>query len=57
MGGEEFCLGVFRAEFGRIDDPTVIGDILSRLHIESARARSTNRDNNSLNILAIAALM
>jgi len=29
--GEEFCRGVFRAEFGegrQIDDPTVIGDIL-----------------------------
>ena len=51
---------MFRAEFGegrRIDDPTVIGDILSRLHIESARARSANCGNNSLNILAIAALM
>jgi len=37
--GEEFCRGVFRAEFGegrQIDDPTVIGDILSQLHIESA---------------------
>ena len=58
--GEEFCRGVFRAEFGegrQIDDPTVIGDILSRLHIESARARSANCGNNSLNLLAIAALM
>src|SRR5262249_10735992 len=37
--GEEFCRGVFRAEFGegrQIDDPTVIGDILSQFHIESA---------------------
>jgi 2-hydroxychromene-2-carboxylate isomerase len=36
--GEEFCRGVFRAEFGegrRIEDPSVIGDILSHLHIES----------------------
>ena len=38
-GGEEFCRGVFRAEFGdgrQIDDPTIIGDILSQLHIEAA---------------------
>jgi 2-hydroxychromene-2-carboxylate isomerase len=37
--GEEFCRGVFRAEFGecrQIDNPTVIADILSQLHIESA---------------------
>jgi 2-hydroxychromene-2-carboxylate isomerase len=37
--GEEFCRGVFRAEFGdgrQIDDPTIIGDILSQLHIEAA---------------------
>jgi len=37
--GEEFCRGVFRAEFGegrQIDDPTIISDILSQLHIESA---------------------
>jgi len=37
--GEEFCRGVFEAEFGeglQIDDPTVIGDILSQLRIESA---------------------
>jgi 2-hydroxychromene-2-carboxylate isomerase len=37
--GEEFCRGVFRAEFGegsQIDDPTVIGEVLSQLHIESA---------------------
>lgn len=37
--GEEFCRGVFRAEFGEgrpIDEPTVIADILSQLHIESA---------------------
>jgi 2-hydroxychromene-2-carboxylate isomerase len=37
--GEEFCRSVFRAEFAecrQIDDPTVIGDILSQLHIESA---------------------
>jgi 2-hydroxychromene-2-carboxylate isomerase len=37
--GEEFCRGVFRAEFGegrQIDDPIVIGDLLSQLHIESA---------------------
>jgi len=41
--GEEFCRGVFRAEFGdsrQIDDPTIIGDILSRLHIEAALAGS-----------------
>jgi len=37
--GEEFCRGVFRAQFGegrQIDDPTVISDILSQLRIESA---------------------
>jgi len=37
--GEEFCREVFRAEFGesrQIDDPIVIGGILSHLHIESA---------------------
>ena len=37
--GEEFCRGVFRAEFGdgrQIEDPTIIGDILSQLHIEAA---------------------
>jgi 2-hydroxychromene-2-carboxylate isomerase len=37
--GEEFCRGVFRAEFGeglQIDAPTIISDILSQLHIESA---------------------
>ena len=37
--GEEFCRGVFRAQFGdgrQIDDPTIIGDILSQLHIEAA---------------------
>jgi 2-hydroxychromene-2-carboxylate isomerase len=37
--GEEFCRGVFRAEFGdgrQIDDPTIIGNILSQLHIEPA---------------------
>jgi len=37
--GEKFCRGVFRAEFGecrQIDNPTVIADILSQLHIESA---------------------
>jgi 2-hydroxychromene-2-carboxylate isomerase len=37
--GEEFCRGVFRAEFGegrQIDDPTIISDILSQLHIDSA---------------------
>jgi 2-hydroxychromene-2-carboxylate isomerase len=36
--GEEFCRGVFQAEFGegrQIDDPIVIGDIISRLHVES----------------------
>jgi 2-hydroxychromene-2-carboxylate isomerase len=36
--GQEFCQGVFRAEFAegrQIDDPTVIGDIVSQLHIES----------------------
>jgi 2-hydroxychromene-2-carboxylate isomerase len=37
--GEQFCRSVFRAEFGegrQIGDPTVIGDILSQLRIESA---------------------
>src|SRR6516164_7449733 len=37
--GEEFCRGVFRAQFGdgrQIDDPTIIGDILSQLRIEAA---------------------
>jgi 2-hydroxychromene-2-carboxylate isomerase len=37
--GEEFCRGVFRAQFGdgrQIDDPTIIRDILSQLHIEAA---------------------
>jgi 2-hydroxychromene-2-carboxylate isomerase len=37
--GEEFCRGVFRAQFGdgrQIDDPTIIGDIFSQLHIEAA---------------------
>ena len=37
--GEEFCRGVFQAEFGdgrQIDDSTIIGDILSQLQIEAA---------------------
>ena len=44
--GEEFCRGVFRVEFGegrQIDDPTIISDILSQLHIESASALEAAR--------------
>ena len=48
--GEEFCRGVFRAEFGecrQIDNPTVIADILSQLHIESAPALEAARTETS----------
>jgi len=37
--GEDFCRAVFRAEFAdgrRIDDPAVIGDLLSELQVEAA---------------------
>jgi 2-hydroxychromene-2-carboxylate isomerase len=37
--GKHFCLALFRAEFGegkRIDDPAVIGEILTRLKVDAA---------------------
>ncbi len=37
--GKNFCLALFRAEFGegkRIDDPAVISDILTRLKVDPA---------------------
>jgi 2-hydroxychromene-2-carboxylate isomerase len=55
--GEEFCRGVFRAEFGecrQIDNPTVIADILSQLHIESAPVLEAARTGNEQSRVAHA---
>jgi 2-hydroxychromene-2-carboxylate isomerase len=46
--GKNFCLAVFRAEFGeghRIDDVTVIGDILARLKVDPAPVLEAARSN------------
>jgi len=48
--GEEFCRAVFRAEFCegcQIDDPAVLGDILSRLHVEAVPVLDAARTNQN----------
>lgn len=47
--GKNFCLALFRAEFGegkRIDDAAVIGDILARLKVDPAPALEAARSND-----------
>lgn len=47
--GKNFCLAVFRAEFGdgrRIDDVTVIGDILAGLKVDAAPVLERARSND-----------
>jgi 2-hydroxychromene-2-carboxylate isomerase len=48
--GEQFCLDVFRAEFGQgrsIDDASVLADVLSHLNVapETSLAAATSDDN------------
>ncbi len=48
--GKNFCLAVFRAEFGegrRIDDAAVIGDILKSLKVDAAPVLEATRSNES----------
>jgi 2-hydroxychromene-2-carboxylate isomerase len=46
--GKNFCLALFRAEFGegrRIDDAAVIGDVLARLKVDAAPVLEAARSN------------
>ena len=46
--GEDFCLAVFRAEFGegrRIDDAATIGDLLTSLKVDAAKAIEAAQSN------------
>ena len=52
--GEDFCRGVYQAQFGevmRIDDPAVIGDVITGLGIEAAPVlEAAQSDANKLRL-------
>ncbi|MEA2977084.1 MAG: hypothetical protein QOF19_2604 [Alphaproteobacteria bacterium] len=47
--GKDFCMAVYRAEFGeglRIDDAAVLGELLTRLKVDAAPVLETARSND-----------